>query len=153
MERNLSRFLCHVSLTAIMLSDPSSSSPSSTPAVPATRSALASYSLLSLPNYSTEFPNVSLPELPTYTPGAGQRARPRERSEHVYHLLNGADKPWLTLRVLSWAPSEKHLPVFIEGETINGLVEMNLEKTENVKQVAVYVRLYFLCVSLANSPV
>lgn len=128
-----------------MLTDPTPPS-SSTPAVPATRnSALASYSLLSLPNYSTEFPNVSLPEPPTYTPGAGQRARPRERSEHVYHLLNGADKPWLTLRVLSWAPTEKHSPVFIEGETINGLVEMNLEKAENVKQVVVYVCVYLLC--------
>ena len=48
----------------------------------------------------------------------------------------------MTLRVKSWALSEKHQPSFIEGGTINGLVEMNLEKTESVKQVVVYVSVH-----------
>ena len=104
-------------------------------------SALSSLSLLSLPEY-TQFPNISLPELPSYTPGDARRSRRREQCEHVYHLLDGAGRPWLTLRLKSWALSEKHQPLFIEGGTINGLVEMNLEKTESVKQVVVYVSVY-----------
>ena len=104
-------------------------------------SALSSLSLLSLPEY-TQFPNISLPELPSYTPGDARRSRRREQCEHAYHLLDGAGRPWLTLRVKSWALSEKHQPLFIEGGTINGLVEMNLEKTDNVKQVVVYVSVY-----------
>lgn len=73
-------------------------------------------------------------ELPGYS-----RAEPsstsREWPEHVYSL----DKTQLSLKVKSRAPSATNLPLFFDGDTITGSVEMNVEKPESAKSVTISV--------------
>lgn len=65
------------------------------------------------------------------------------RSEHRYCLTNGkgkgADRPWLTLFVNSRSPKPKLLPLFIGKDTISGVVELDLEKPETIREVKVTV--------------
>ena len=73
-------------------------------------------------------------ELPNYfdLPGGAPRT-------HQYNLEDSKGKPWVILRLSSRAPSSKALPVFFEGDKVNGEVEANLGKGENCKAVIVKV--------------
>lgn len=81
-------------------------------------------------------------ELPSYgragsSSGAGLSSR--QRQAHTYTLQNGNKPPWATLHVLSWAPTAKSLPVFFEGQTIEGSVDLDLPKPENIKAITISV--------------
>ena len=69
------------------------------------------------------------------------------RSEHQYCLTNrkgkGNDRPWLTLFVNSRSPKPKLLPLFIGKDSISGIVELDLEKPETIREVKVTVCVVF----------
>ncbi|KAI0366529.1 hypothetical protein BV20DRAFT_951982 [Pilatotrama ljubarskyi] len=50
------------------------------------------------------------------------RRSTRPPTEHVYQLTNAKSWPWLTLKLMSNAPSSSYLPAFYRGEEIAGCV-------------------------------
>jgi hypothetical protein len=83
-------------------------------------------------------------ELPTYSgPSSSRRegGRPRRvRTEHVYTINNTDGTPWLYLKFKSWASSTNSLPMFIEGQTIKGIVDLDLKKSDSISAIVVNVR-------------
>ena len=59
--------------------------------------------------------------------------------EHLYHLMNSRDRPWLTLKVVSKAPAPTYIPSFHEGDAIGGSVTINLRKEESIKAISIQV--------------
>ncbi|KAG7451337.1 uncharacterized protein BT62DRAFT_927015 [Guyanagaster necrorhizus] len=49
--------------------------------------------------------------------------------------MSNKDKPWATLKVFSSAKSAKSLPTFYEKETINGVVELEVERGDSIQAV------------------
>lgn len=87
-------------------------------------------------------------ELPAYTqPGSstGHEHVSRERQIHTYHLQNGNKVPWATLRMKSRAPSARSLPIYFEGQSVTGQVELDLRKPERIKAVIVSVSYFLDC--------
>lgn len=81
-------------------------------------------------------------DLPQYSPDqrpAPAQSRSRVQVEHVYSLNNSKDKPWVILKVNSWSPSAKSLPMFLDGDIITGSVEISLDKPESAKGVTIGV--------------
>ncbi|KAI9439829.1 hypothetical protein H4582DRAFT_2215878 [Lactarius indigo] len=83
-------------------------------------------------------------ELPTYSPNpeyprAGTNSGSR-RSEHRYALQdkNGCD--WLSFKVQSRAADAKHMPLYLEGDTIKGEVRLDLAKAETLKGLTITIR-------------
>ncbi|KAK7032322.1 hypothetical protein VNI00_013281 [Paramarasmius palmivorus] len=62
-----------------------------------------------------------------------------ERFEHSFSLERRGQK-WLTLFVRSRSRSPLTAPVYIEGDTITGRVELDLDRPETIKGVAVAVQ-------------
>ena len=64
--------------------------------------------------------------------------------EHSFSLSRGSktslQQPWLTLKLYSYAASSDVQPVFFQGKSINGLVELQVDKPEDIKDVSVTVR-------------
>ncbi|KAI0339780.1 hypothetical protein BDW22DRAFT_1347286 [Trametopsis cervina] len=77
-------------------------------------------------------------ELPTYSPPSPITARtiPRQLVTRTYSL-DKHDHAWLTLHVKSVAPSSPQLPRVIEGEPVEGSVEMDAK--DGVKSVSVAI--------------
>ncbi|TDL19902.1 hypothetical protein BD410DRAFT_805366 [Rickenella mellea] len=73
-------------------------------------------------------------DLPQYSPHVAHEA-----SAFVEHTFtsgeDGKDKPALTLKVQSRAPSVKYLPTFLGGEPVVGSVELNLPKAVGIESV------------------
>lgn len=59
--------------------------------------------------------------------------------EHHKFLETGKGKKWLSMFVKSRATSAASLPVFFEGDTIFGRVELDLDKAESSKGVSITV--------------
>ncbi|KAI0672161.1 hypothetical protein C8Q78DRAFT_730210 [Trametes maxima] len=89
-------------------------------------------------------------ELPQYTrsltprsnssPGSRSTQVPnRTPTEHYYHLTSSKSRPWLTLKVISKAPTSTYLPAFYQGEAMQGTVTLTLDKEEPIKSVSVQV--------------
>lgn len=77
-------------------------------------------------------------------PSYNFNARPafvRSPTEHTYHLTGGKSKPWATLKVQSAAQSAESIPVFLEGNVMNGLFELSLDKPDHVVEVGIVVSL------------
>ncbi|ESK95335.1 hypothetical protein Moror_3907 [Moniliophthora roreri MCA 2997] len=62
-----------------------------------------------------------------------------ERFEHSYSLDRRGHK-WLSMFVTSRSRSSMSAPVYIEGDTINGRVELDLDRPETIKGVVVAVQ-------------
>ncbi|KZP31767.1 hypothetical protein FIBSPDRAFT_813420 [Athelia psychrophila] len=58
----------------------------------------------------------------------------RGRAEHVYSLLNSKGTPWCSLRFHSAAHTAHNVPVFWEGDTIDGTLELD-ESKDNIVQI------------------
>jgi hypothetical protein len=88
-------------------------------------------------------------ELPAYASSqapAGARAAP-QRCSHSYSLENKG-RTWITLKVSnSRAQVAKQLPLFYDGDTIEGAVEVDLDKAESAKAVTISASLVSLAVS------
>lgn len=78
-------------------------------------------------------------ELPAYSRTAAVQQVARPLTEHTFTLDVPEGNPWLVLKVKSNAPSTKGLPVFVEGQPIAGVVELQLDKPENIKAVVILV--------------
>lgn len=79
-------------------------------------------------------------------PGGGQQARAAApsaatalRTESNRSLETTKGKKWLQLFVKSRASSSGMLPVFFEGDTVAGRVELDLDKAEGCKGVTIRV--------------
>ena len=76
------------------------------------------------------------------------------RSQHRYSLTNGKggkgnEQPWLTLLVSSRSPKPNFLPLFIGNDSISGTVELDLAKSETVREIKVTVCVVFLfCIAV-----
>ena len=83
-------------------------------------------------------------ELPTYSgPSSSRRGGGRSRrirTEHIYTINNADGTPWLYLKLKSWASSANSLPLFIEGQTIKGDVDLDLKKSDSISAIVVNVR-------------
>ncbi|KAM5546092.1 hypothetical protein V8D89_000218 [Ganoderma adspersum] len=67
------------------------------------------------------------------------RSTSRPPVEHLYHLMNSRDRPWLTLKVVSKAPASTYLPSFHEGDPVGGSVTISLRKEEPIKAISIQV--------------
>ena len=84
-------------------------------------------------------------ELPSYTRRTVPQVDiPRPATEHLFHVLNGRGKPWITLKVYSSAKSSRSLPTFFEKETINGILEVDAEKGDSIQAITATVCVFFL---------
>jgi hypothetical protein len=84
-------------------------------------------------------PTRDLTDLPQYEPPSSESPR-GPHTEHEYSLYKSG-KPWLTLKVLSHASLPNSLPVFIEGRTISGSVEIDVSNLTNVQEITLSVSL------------
>ena len=79
-------------------------------------------------------------ELPSYTRHTSTEGdHSRQATEHLFHVLNGKGKPWITLKLYSSAKSSKSLPTFFEKEKINGLLELDAEKGDSIQAITATV--------------
>ena len=82
------------------------------------------------------------PSLPSYSrPSQRGPSAITEKTEHQYSLQNNKGKDWLSLKVFSRAPSAKSLPLVFEGEKIEGVVSVDIDKPENSKGITITVSL------------
>lgn len=103
-----------------------------------------------LPQYarSSTRPRDPRPSVGSSSSGSRRNSASRAPSEHSYHLTDSKGRQWLSLKVISNAPSSGYLPAFYEGDAIGGSVSLHREKEDSIKSISVQV----LCtVSLACS--
>jgi hypothetical protein len=60
--------------------------------------------------------------------------------EHAYSLSNSTGRAWATLRLRSRARAPAHVPYIREGDTLSGVLELNIEKEDTIQQVDIEVR-------------
>lgn len=85
--------------------------------------------------------------LPSYTEASARRTSsiesasvsPRELTTHTYQLKDSRGQTWMKLSCNSWAKSPKQLPRVVEGEKLNGTVELDLRDPITMKLVKVTV--------------
>lgn len=77
-------------------------------------------------------------ELPTYSHTRPEQRPARTFTEHVYHLLNGKNRPWATFKLQSAARSPESIPVFLEGDMITGKFELDVDR-EYIVEIAIVV--------------
>ena len=77
--------------------------------------------------------------LPRYTSTSTASLGP-ELSEHTFQLEDSKGRPWLWLTVKSRAKDKKTWPLFYERDIIHGTVEVDFDKTDGAKAVAISVR-------------
>jgi hypothetical protein len=81
-------------------------------------------------------------ELPGYTSRApAPTAAGVSRTEHKY-FLETKGRPWLLIFIKSRAANAGSLPYFLQGDTVAGRVELDIEKAESFKAVSVAVGRY-----------
>ncbi len=95
---------------------------------------------LESPGLSDDLPS-ELPEYDGIRRGHGGRPPPSQ-TVHSYTLnASRTDRPWLTLRVLSWVQNASSAPVFVESEAIAGHVDLDLDKPDSIKAIIITVRI------------
>ncbi|KAF8206241.1 hypothetical protein K438DRAFT_1816872 [Mycena galopus ATCC 62051] len=76
-------------------------------------------------------------ELPGYTPRpAAPTGAAVYRSEHKYSLENKG-RPWLFIFIKSRSPNANSGPFFMQGDTVAGRVELDIDKAESLKSISV----------------
>ncbi|TFK27772.1 hypothetical protein FA15DRAFT_685673 [Coprinopsis marcescibilis] len=81
-------------------------------------------------------------ELPAYSRRRHSISPPqphREPTEHTFELLDGKNKPWITLKLFSSAKSSKSLPTFFEKEKITGKLELTAERGDSIQAITAIV--------------
>ena len=76
--------------------------------------------------------------LPRYSSASTISLGP-ELSEHVFQLADSKGRPWVWLTVKSRAKDKKTWPLYYERDIIHGTVEVDFDKTDGAKAVAVSV--------------
>lgn len=60
--------------------------------------------------------------------------------EHTFTLSKGSQQPpWLTLKLHSYAVSSASTPTFLEGNPVTGVVELDVEKPDDIKDITITV--------------
>ncbi len=102
-------------------------------------------------------PDYSGPGLTSTSPrpASGRREHRRLTSsaqhtvEHSLSLSKGSksspQQPWLTLKLHSYAVSSTSTPTFFEGKPVIGLVELHVEKPDDIKDITVTVSRFSAC--------
>ncbi|KAJ6531969.1 hypothetical protein B0H19DRAFT_463033 [Mycena capillaripes] len=75
-------------------------------------------------------------ELPGYTRAAAPSAAGAYRTEHKYSLETKG-RPWLFIFIKSRAANAGSLPFFVQGDTVAGRVELDIDKAESLKGISV----------------
>jgi hypothetical protein len=81
---------------------------------------------------------------PSYTHTRPEPTTARERTEHVYHLTNGKNKPTANLKFQSAARCPEHVPIIFEGEAITGTFDLDVNKDHILDIVIVVTKLLTL---------
>jgi hypothetical protein len=90
-------------------------------------------------------PDAAGDQLPDYTTSPGPARTAPARCSHSYSLENKG-RAWLTLKIAnSRALNPKHLPVFHDADTIEGSVEVDLDKAESAKGLSIAVSTFGVC--------
>ncbi|KAJ7162909.1 hypothetical protein C8R46DRAFT_330951 [Mycena filopes] len=78
---------------------------------------------------------------PAYTPRDTTPALGGSRgsTEHIFHLEDKKHKIRATLRLLSSASNPAALPTYLEGDKINGSLELNMPSSEKIAKVLILV--------------
>ena len=76
--------------------------------------------------------------LPRYTSTSTSSLGP-ELSEHTFQLEDSKGRPWIWLKVKSRAKDKKTWPLYYERDIINGTVEVDFDKTDGAKAIAISV--------------
>ncbi|KAJ7778581.1 hypothetical protein DFH07DRAFT_876169 [Mycena maculata] len=82
----------------------------------------------------------SLPAYSARRSEGGPVSGSRGSTEHIFSLQDKKKKPWITLKVLSSAPTSASLPTFLEGNRIEGCVELDLSNGEKITGASVLIR-------------
>jgi hypothetical protein len=64
----------------------------------------------------------------------------RFRHEHRYVLQDKSGRDWVSFRIKSRAADPKNTPLFFEGDTIRGEVQLDLAKAKTLKGLTITVR-------------
>lgn len=97
------------------------------------------------PSYPGSLSAHSDTDLPSYSPPITNLRRPRSAPqsrhevEHRYELLAGNGRAWATLKIQSRSRSAQQMPLFVEGDRVNGSLALNLKKAENIKTITLIV--------------
>ena len=75
-------------------------------------------------------------QLPSYSSASSASLIP-ELSEHSFRLDDSKGRQWIWLTVKSRAKDKKTWPLFYERDIIHGTVEVDFDKTDGAKAVAV----------------
>lgn len=82
-------------------------------------------------------------DLPVYSPrtanSPGTSQQVPEFSSQTYKLEDNKGTPWIWLNIRSRAKGEKQLPIFFEGDMVEGTVEVDFSKTDGAKAVTIAV--------------
>ena len=76
--------------------------------------------------------------LPSYGENMGYTATPTT-VEHLASIKDKRNRPWLTLKVRSRAPSALTTPYILEGEPVVGTVVLDLGEDTKIKSITVKV--------------
>ncbi|KAL4243374.1 hypothetical protein ABKN59_010865 [Abortiporus biennis] len=77
-------------------------------------------------------------DLPAHSQGrplVERNSASRRRTEHVYTLTTGTDKPWAILTVFSRARESSQLPSIFEDDELSGTFKLELEREDTIKSV------------------
>jgi hypothetical protein len=108
-------------------------------------------SLVSVPESDTAtlapgFDHDANYDLPSYRPPAplrpGISSAPSstvDATTHQWSLTNRNQRPWVTLKLKSRARATTNRPYFFQGDTLDGEVELNLERPDSIRAVEVEV--------------
>jgi len=93
-------------------------------------------------------------ELPGYSPAP---RRPRTgtggfRREHRFSLKDRSGREWLSFKVNSRAVNTKNIPVFLDGDTVEGEVQLDLAKAQRLKCLTITVDWPASAVDTPSSP-
>ncbi|KAF8194357.1 hypothetical protein K438DRAFT_1827838 [Mycena galopus ATCC 62051] len=80
--------------------------------------------------------------LPAYSPRDGTHGSSGSRgsTEHVFSLKDKKNQIWATLKLFSSASTPTSLPTFLEGDKINGTLNLNIPANEKIAGVSILVR-------------
>ena len=80
------------------------------------------------------------PYIRTQDSGPAYSITPRAPAKHTF-VLKENNRNWVTLKLYSGAKSSTSLPMYFEGENIDGSLEINAETGDSINSVTVQVGL------------
>ncbi|KAI0701346.1 hypothetical protein BC835DRAFT_1411493 [Cytidiella melzeri] len=84
------------------------------------------------------------PELPSYSQSQSTRRRatvtvPQQPATHIYRLLDKSGTAWFIVKCKSRAHRPEQVPRILEGDKVEGSVELNLSNWKSIKSVRIEI--------------